>query len=92
MLDFDYYIQQGERPFLTNSDTQLVSLNGSEKIAKGLEKIVRLLREMPLITAQDLVEEIGISRRAVEKSIVKLKISGRIQRVGPDKGGHWKVL
>ena len=93
---FLHVLWQGERPRLMNSDMSLAPLDGSEKMAKGSEKssekIVRLMREMPLITAQDLAEEIGISRRAVEKSIVKLKASGRIRRVGPDKGGHWKVL
>lgn len=30
---------------------------------------------------------IGITQRAVEKQIAKLREEGRIRRIGPDKGG-----
>ena len=29
--------------------------------------------------------------KAIEKHIAKLKAEGIIERVGPDKGGSWKV-
>ncbi|MBU4262036.1 MAG: hypothetical protein KKC76_09205 [Proteobacteria bacterium] len=35
---------------------------------------------------------LGLSPRAVEKQIAKLREEGRIRRVGPAKGGHWEVL
>ncbi|MDR2728581.1 MAG: hypothetical protein LBB56_05560 [Chitinispirillales bacterium] len=35
---------------------------------------------------------IGLSVKAVEKNIQQLKIEGLIARVGPKKGGHWKIL
>lgn len=28
-------------------------------------------------------------KNAIEKQMVKLQKTGRIRRVGPDKGGHW---
>ena len=34
----------------------------------------------------------GIKDRAIKKQIEKLKIQGRIRRIGPDKGGHWEVV
>ena len=33
----------------------------------------------------------GVSLRAVEKQIAKLKREGRLIRVGPNKGGYWQV-
>jgi predicted HTH transcriptional regulator len=33
-----------------------------------------------------------LTDRAIKKQIEKLKASGRIKRVGPDKGGHWEVI
>ncbi|MBW1809242.1 MAG: HTH domain-containing protein [Deltaproteobacteria bacterium] len=45
----------------------------------------------PQVTISEIAIELGITTRAVEKQISNLKESGRIERVGPDKGGHWKV-
>jgi fic family protein len=38
-----------------------------------------------------LAEKIGISQKGVEKQISKLKKDGILRRIGPDKGGKWKV-
>jgi len=35
---------------------------------------------------------LGISRRAIAKTIAKLQQKGLLQRIGPDKGGHWQIL
>lgn len=34
---------------------------------------------------------IKVSTRGIEKQIAKLKSKGIIDRIGPDKGGYWKV-
>lgn len=59
---------------------------------KSREKIVRLLGENPKMTTATLAEAIGISPKAVERHLAKLKNDGLIIRVGPDKGGHWEVV
>jgi ATP-dependent DNA helicase RecG len=46
----------------------------------------------PFITISMLAEEIGISERAIKRTIQKLQVQGIIRRIGPDKGGHWEVL
>ena len=38
-----------------------------------------------------MADSIGISERAVEKQLAKLKGKGVIDRIGPDKGGYWKI-
>jgi len=58
----------------------------------GSEKIMRLIRENPSISAREISLIISISQRAVEKHIAKLKMEGKIRRIGPDKGGYWEVL
>ena len=35
---------------------------------------------------------LGITPKAVEKHIAKMKAEGILKRVGPDKGGHWHVV
>jgi ATP-dependent DNA helicase RecG len=34
---------------------------------------------------------VGISQRKIQENIAKLKEQGIIERVGPAKGGHWKI-
>jgi ATP-dependent DNA helicase RecG len=50
------------------------------------------MKETPKISARVMSEKIGISQRAVEKTIRKLKKEGVIKRVGSPKNGYWKVL
>mgnify|MGYP004614296131 FL=1 len=79
---------------------QVASSLGTEKSSekqqigteKSSEKILRIMAEQPTITTAILAKEIGISTRAVDKQIAKLKALGQLQRVGADKGGHWEVI
>ena len=59
---------------------------------KTREKILSILKATPYITINELAEIVGISQKGVEWQIAKLKKEGRIKRIGPDKGGHWKVI
>lgn len=58
---------------------------------KSREKIITLLSQDNTLSATLLAERIGITPKAVEKQIAKLKADGVLKRIGPDKGGHWLV-
>ena len=58
---------------------------------KSREKIVRLLGENGNMTTVTLAEALGVSTKAIEKHLSKLKSEGVISRIGPDKGGYWEV-
>ena len=64
----------------------------SESSEKSSEKIVSMMRSNPTITIEELSVLLSKTTRAIEKNLTKLKAKGLIERVGPDKGGHWKVL
>ena len=68
------------------------SLPIGEKKQKSREKILQLLKDHPNYSARKLAEIIGITPKAIEKHLAKLKAEGLIQREGPDKGGFWTVL
>ncbi|MEA3487165.1 MAG: ATP-binding protein, partial [Thermodesulfobacteriota bacterium] len=59
---------------------------------KSSLKIVLCMKEDKKITIPEIAERIGITERGVKKQISKLKAEGKITRVGPDKGGYWKIL
>lgn len=63
-----------------------------EKFGKSSEEIVKLISADGQITIPEIAEHLGISTRAVEKQISKLKDENRIMRVGSPKGGHWEVI
>ena len=66
--------------------------DGSQKSSqKSSQKIIELVKNNPEITTQQIADSVGISRRAVAKQIAKLQADGKIERMGPDKGGHWQV-
>lgn len=58
---------------------------------KTSEKILRLIKDSPQITINELSEKIGKSTRNIEMQIQKLKAQQKIVRIGPDKGGYWEV-
>ena len=63
-----------------------------EKKQKSRERILQLLKEYPNYSARKLAEVIGVTPKAIEKHLAKLKAEGLIRRDGPDKGGYWTVL
>ena len=56
------------------------------------DAILKHLRKNPYMSTRDLAEEIGISAKGVEKQLGILKATGRLRRIGPDKGGKWEVV
>lgn len=72
--------------------TEVLLARGSEESSeKSSEKILALLSSEPTLAARQLAQRLGISQRAVEKQIAKLRAEGRLRRTGPAKGGHWVV-
>ena len=68
--------------------TESTSKKGSQNSS---EKIIAILSEDGKLSAVALAKRIGISAKAVEKHLARLKTDGLIERVGPAKGGHWVV-
>lgn len=56
------------------------------------DRIVALIKENPRHSAKSLAQAIGISSKGIEKQLAKLKAQGVLRRIGPDKGGTWKVV
>ena len=65
--------------------------NLGDKNFKSREKIIALLAADGKLSAAALAQRLGITSKAVEKHLAKLKAEGIILRIGPAKGGHWKV-
>jgi ATP-dependent DNA helicase RecG len=44
------------------------------------------------ITANEIGKVLGVTQRTIEKHIGTLKSNSIIERIGADKGGHWKII
>ena len=51
-----------------------------------------LISADPSITIKELAKQIEITPKGIEWQIRNLKQKGVLERIGPDRGGHWKVM
>ncbi len=58
---------------------------------KTADRIVEMIRRNPKVTFAEMVSVLGISRSAIQKHIARLKDAQLISRIGPDKGGEWRL-
>lgn len=92
-----------KRPgYVTNSVTQTLhettdseessQKSGQKNSQTTLEQVYILIKNNPSITRKQLVEATGKASSYIQRCINQLKETKRIQRVGPDKGGHWEII
>lgn len=66
--------------------------NASQKTPqKTPQKILAAIYENPFVSTQEMADMFGVERSTVARAVAKLKASGKLRRVGPDKGGHWEA-
>ena len=54
--------------------------------------LLELLKRDPSLSASQAALQLGVSKRHVERLLASLKANGAIERIGPPRGGYWKVL
>ena len=56
------------------------------------DRILAILRQNPSAGRREIAATLGTTRSIVRYRLDKLRAAGKIERVGPDKGGYWRVL
>ncbi len=82
----DLFISTFRRPTYINTQKLF------EKLAEKQKKIILFILENPKISKRELANKLGVSTTAVDKHIEKLKEMNILKRIGPAKGGEWKVV
>ena len=59
---------------------------------KTRDAMLRLIKENPSITRKELANLLNLTVKGIEWNIKQLKDAGILQRIEPDKGGHWEVV
>ena len=64
-----------------------------EKTAqKTTQKILDIINNNPQVTRKELAELVGMTADGIKWNLEKLKKTGKIRRIGPDKGGKWDII
>lgn len=71
---------------ITVEETVEVTVEVSVKI------ILKTMMNNPKVTAKELQIITGLSRRGIEYHLNKMKKNKQIERIGPTKGGEWKII
>ena len=66
--------------------------NFKNKIEENSVSILEYLKEHPTTTQKNIMENFNLSRRTIERIIATLKEEGKIERVGNNRSGYWKIL
>ena len=85
----------GEKNRLDNREMQIKEMGAKttqKTTQKTAQKILDVLVKNPSATRADLASATGLSPDGVKWNLDKLKKSGKIRRIGPDRGGHWEVV
>lgn len=86
-------IEYGEKAdeFLKISSNN-VTINPQDTERDVTASIEANLTADPFITAEELAELLGVTKRTILRNLAKLQDAGRVRRVGSNKTGHWEVL
>ena len=65
---------------------------GKKRARKGQEKLLALIKANPHISVSSIAKECGMSIKTIRNLIDELREDKLLERIGPAKGGYWKVL
>lgn len=66
-------------------------INGAVSLTASEKRILEAIRQNPRITRKELIELLNVGESTVFRATKKLKAEGIIERIGPNKGGYWRV-
>jgi|SRR5690554_2498954 len=76
---------------VTEQVTDNVTDKVTDKVTDNQQKILEQIEQDSYITTRKMAEAVGISQRKIKGNIQILKEKGLLERIGPAKGGYWKI-
>ena len=71
---------------------EIIAQNITENFTDNEINLLELLKINPNITQVELSNKLSVSRRTISTLLAHLKERGKIERVGSDRKGYWKLL
>ena len=97
-IKYEYYNNEfGFRfSFHKNNVTKNVTSDVTKKAPKRVNKldfeVLRLLKENPVYTREEIAQKVGKTARTVQRALDRLKEDGKIVRIGNKVSGYWEAI
>lgn len=69
-----------------------VADGSKNKIEENTPLVLEFLKQYPEITQKNIMENLNISKRTLERIISLLKENSYIERIGNNRSGYWQIL
>ena len=79
----------GFQVILFNEKIENVPENVPEK---RHDSIIKLIKKNKEISTLEISKLLNVNQKTIKRDIQTLKAKGILERIGPDKGGYWKIL
>ena len=63
----------------------------NDQISDQIKMILELIKEKPHISRSEISHKMGLHESSVKRRLKMMVDKGIIQRIGSDRGGHWKI-
>jgi ATP-dependent DNA helicase RecG len=75
------------------TDNNIENANVTDDVTDEREKnILEIIRKNNNITLSQLAKLLSVTKMTIVRDMEKLKNQGRIERIGKQKGGYWKII
>ncbi len=88
LMKGNYILKNRELHILADTVNDTVKL----KIDTVNDTVFLLINQNSKITANEISERLKMSLSTVKRKIKELRNNGKIERIGSDKTGHWKII
>ena len=94
---YDYYLNEFGFRFKFYRKSVVIgtindTINGTLKYNETDNEVVKLLKEHPEYTKEQMAEITGKASRTIQRSLDKLKKNNKLIRIGSKKNGYWEVI
>ncbi len=73
--------------------TEDVTVNVTEDVTvKRVEALLEIIRKNPSVTVNEMARRMKVNRRTILRDLERLKLEGKISRIGSDKYGYWELM
>ena len=75
---------------LDNKELHVIPLSSVINETKEA-RLLRLLKDNPILRTDELAVELGVSLRTIKNIIAALRKDGKLERIGGKKYGRWEI-
>lgn len=76
---------------LKNREMHILSDTVNDTVKSQIDTVFSLIKQDKQITANEISERLNVSLSTVRRRIKELRKSGKLERMGSDKTGYWRI-